>query len=452
MTHGATQTWWDRLVPSSIRFGSQGVSVIGIRIAGAALGLVAQVLASRLIGPQAFGQYALVLVWLLLLGHGATAGTNQLVCRFVAQYLHRDDPGHAAGLLRFSLLFAGGVAALLIAVAVLVVQIGPFGIDPQFALLATLAFAAVPLIALQDFLEAIARGLDKPNLGIAPAFLLRHLAIIVGVLCLMALGTGADAVAVVAMTIAGLAASVLIQWLLLARHIRKALGGAPPRYQTRYWIRTALPIALVEAAEVLFHNADILILWLFVSPDIVAFYFAATRLAQILGYVPYGISAVTAQKYAALVAANRRSELQGLVSAATSFSTLAALGAALVLSVGAVPLLSLFGDAYVAAAAIVPILCTGVVLTCLLGPGEDVLTMLGQERICSVVFVVAVLANLGLNFALIPAFGMTGAAVATVLALSLRGALLAYFAHARLGLALPLGSQFLAHQTREIVS
>lgn len=443
MTSGALQTVWDRLVPSGVRFGSQGVSVIAIRVLGAGLGLCAQVLASRLIGPEAFGHYALALVWLLLLGHGATAGTSQLVCRYLSHYLHRQEKQEAAGLVRFALALAGAVAGLLTLAAILLVRSGLLGLDTATITLATLAFAVIPLIALQDFFEAVARGLDKPNLGIAPAFLMRHLAIITGVGALMAMGVGADALFVLAMTVLGLVASVLVQFFLLERHLRGALGGARPVYQVRKWFGTALPVALVDLCEVLFQNADILILGLFVPAEWVAFYFAATRLSQFLGYVPYGISAATAQKYAGLAATGRRGELEGLVAGATLLSTGLTVLAALALWALAGPLLGLFGPDYAVAAPVVPVLCLGVILTCALGPGEDVLTMLGEERACSAVFVLAALVNVGLNFLLIPFWGIMGAALATALALGVRAAVLAVLARRRLGLWLPLGSHLI---------
>jgi O-antigen/teichoic acid export membrane protein len=66
-----------------------------------------------------------------------------------------------------------------------------------------------------------------------------------------------------------------------------------------------------------------------------------------------------------------------------------------------------------------------------------VLNMLGEERVCSIGFLLALIVNLALNFALIPLFGLAGAAIATLSALALRGALLAAIARHRLGLVLP---------------
>lgn len=411
-----------------------------MRVIGAGLALVAQILAARMIGPEDFGRYSLLLVWLLLMGHGATVGTNQLICRFLAQYLEAGERHAAAGLLRAVFSVVACLAGSLALGAIAVLWLNPFGFDTAMVALGMIAFMAAPLLTLQDYLEAIARGMDKPTLGIAPAYVMRHLGLIVGLVGLLAMGESADAFTVMTLTIAGLAASCLIQYVLIRSHLNEALQGAAPSFgERRKWLRAAMPIALVDAAEVLFLNADVLILGLFLPPELVAFYFAATRLAQVLGYVPYGVSAVTAQRFAALSATGDRVGLQAMVrQAAVISSTLTAIGA-LVLSILAAPLLSLFGDGFEAAALVVPLLCLGTVIRCLLGPGEDVLTMLGEERACSLSFMMALALNIALSFAFVPLIGLYGAAIATAVSITMRSALMAYFGYRRLGIILPVG-------------
>lgn len=417
---------------------SPSFHVMGIRIAGAAVALVAQVFASRVMGAEEFGRYALILVYLLLLGHFGTFGTAQLLCRLLADYLERGEQGKARGLLNFALASTIAVSSLVlvVAAALLLSPISP--LEPGYVLLACLALAGIPLLALQDFLEAIARGLDRPNLGIGPAYMLRHLVIIAGLGALAAIGLGADASTVVVLTVMGLALSVAIQFALLKNHLRAALGEAPPVYSVREWIKSAVPIASVDFAEVLFFNADILILGFFAPPDTVALYFAASRIAQILAYVPYGVTAVTAQKYARLAAGNKWAELQALIRRSAWLSTAAAITGAILLSSLAGVLLNLFGPDYAQAHYLVPLLCLGIVAACMLGPGEDVLTMLGKERLCSLAFLSALLVNLGVAFTLVPSLGPVGAALAGVAGLTVRGILLAWFAYSRLGLVLPV--------------
>jgi O-antigen/teichoic acid export membrane protein len=429
----------------------QGGSVIAFRLGAAGLGFVAQLLAARMLGAEQFGRYSLMFVWLLLLGYLATAGSGHLICRYVAQYTKAGDRKSAAGLLRAALAAVLGVALVVAAVAIATISFGPFGLDQNYILLGALALSAIPLVALQDYLESIARGLDRPTLGIGPAFLVRHLAIIAGLGALLALGREATALTVMGFTIAGLFASVLVQYLLLQRIVRQMLDGARPQYELYQWFKIALPMAGADVTEMLLLNADILILGLFVEPELVAYYFAATRLAQILAYVPYGATAATAQKYAALAAPADRPELQTLIGKTATLAAAATAFGTLLLGLFAGPLLSMFGAGFDQAAPVVALLALGIFLSCAFGPGEDVLNMLGEERLCSFGFAVALAVNIALNFALIPLFGMMGAAIATVSALTLRGALLAYFAKLRLGLVVPAVLSLMAtSQVREV--
>ncbi|WIJ23760.1 lipopolysaccharide biosynthesis protein [Devosia sp. RR2S18] len=416
---------------------------MGIRIFGAGLGLLAQVVASRFIGVEEYGHFAIVFVWLLLLGHLGTAGTSQLLYKLLAQYLETGQLVLAAGLLRFCMLMTLLASGLIAGLGIAAVLSGFLPLDPDFVPLAVVTLFAVPLLAFQDFLEAIARGLDRPTLGIGPAYLLRHLAIIAGLVGLLLVGQIATSLTVVALVIVGLVASMATQYALLRSHLRAAIGGTVPRYRSRDWLRTTMPLAAVDFAEVLYFNADVIILGLLVPPEQVAFYFAASRLTQILAYVPYGVSAATAQKYAALGAANRRNDLQTLISKSALLASVLAAIAALALSLLAGPLLELFGSGYEQARELVPVLCLGMVVACLLGPGEDVLNMLGEERLCAVAFVIALVANVAAAFVLIPVIGPVGAAIAVVLGFAVRGVMLSLFAYRRLGLVLPaLGTLF----------
>lgn len=417
-----------------------GLIIIILRVVGAGLALLAQIIASRIVGADEFGRYSLLLVWLLLLGHGSTFGTNPLLSRFIAGYLKTGDLPAIAGLLRFSLLIVGLASLAASILAIGLIHTDWLGLDHSMVVLGTLAFSAVPLLALQDFLESIARGLDKPTLGIAPAYLVRHLAIITGVGGLFLLGFDTDAVTIMGMTILGLVLSLAIQYSLIRRHLRPLIKGRKSVYRTGEWRRTVLPMAASDAAEVLFMNADIMILGMFVAPELVAYYFAATRFAQILAYVPYGMSAATAQRMAALAGAHERDLLQRLITQTTIVSGGLTTIGALLMVVLAGPLMSLFGASYSEAAHLIPVLCAGIALACLLGPGEDVLNMLGQERAASVSIIVALCLNIGLNFVLIPSFGPTGAAVASATALAARGILMAFFARRRLGLSLVIFS------------
>jgi O-antigen/teichoic acid export membrane protein len=421
------------------RDGLNGAGVLAVRLGGAALAYAAQVIAARYLGQDGFGIYALALVWLTLLGHLSTFGTNQAVTRHVAQALATGDLAEVRGFLVFGLAFvaAAGLAVGGLAAAVLV--LAPGLVETAYIWPLALAVLAAPLLALQDNLESFARAFDRPMAGIAPPYLVRHGAAIAIFAALGASGLAPTPALAVGAAIGALVTGLAIQAALLVRVVRGRVPPGPRQYRVRTWMRTALPVALVDGTEILLLNADVLLVGLFQPPYMVAAYFAASRLAQILDYVRYAASASTAQRFAALEALGRRSELQRLIAFATHATSGITLLAALALVAMAEPLLRLFGPDFTVAAPIVPVLAAGILAACLLGPGEDVLSMLGAERACAAVFAGALGLNLALGALLIPPYGLAGAAAATALTLVARSAALAWIAYRRLGLALPVG-------------
>jgi len=88
----------------------------------------------------------------------------------------------------------------------------------------------------------------------------------------------------------------------------------------------------------------------------------------------------------------------------------------LVLALGK-PLLWLFNPEFTAAYPVMFVLAIGLLVRASMGPAEFVLNMLGEQGLCAVVLVVSAVLDVALSFALVPAFGMLGAAAATSAAL-----------------------------------
>jgi O-antigen/teichoic acid export membrane protein len=137
-----------------------------------------------------------------------------------------------------------------------------------------IGFLAVPLLAIQDNLEAIARSLHRPLLGIGPAYVVRQ-GVSVFVFAGLALSPMVPSPGLALLgAIGGILASIAVQAVLLRAAFRQAVPPGPRRYAVRCWLRMGLPIALVDATELLLLNADVLVVGLFLSPQSVAIYFA----------------------------------------------------------------------------------------------------------------------------------------------------------------------------------
>ncbi|MEQ9146082.1 MAG: polysaccharide biosynthesis C-terminal domain-containing protein [Parvibaculaceae bacterium] len=407
--------------------------VLFIRCAGAALAYITQVLLARLLGQSDYGIFALVWVWILVLGHLTPLGIAQAVCRFVPHYHARDEQELLRGFLKFGAgfvaLFSFGVAIL----GALALWIAAPWMTNVYVLPFAIALLVFPLFALQDYVENIARAFNWTIIAIAPPFLIRHGLIAFGIVAAYATDTGMSASLAVAITLGAVLSSLIIQTAFVWARLRHHVTPGPAQKRIRDWFRTALPLVFVDGTLVLFSNADILILSLFVEPATIAIYFAASRILQLVAFVQYAATVATAQRFTALNALGDRKALTTLAQSTTRLTFIVSASAALGIYLIAPFLLSLFGDGFDAALPVLAILMAGLVIQALAGPGEDLLNMLGEERACAATFVVSLLVNVALNFALIPVLGIVGAALATAVSVGVRSLALTWLVHRRLG-------------------
>lgn len=412
-----------------------GLVVFAIRVAGAGLAYAMQVLLARWLGQAGYGIFASLWIWIAILGHGSLLGIGQAVYRFVPHHRALGEAALARGFL------AGGTVAVL-ASALAVAGAGALALaalhrelDPVFGGAAVVALAILPLFALHDYTEGVARAFHWSALAIAPPYLLRPALAIAVVLAFADAGLPADpAVAMVAL-LAAVATGLALQGGLILCRLPAALPPGPRAYRARAWGGVALPIALVDLTALLATYADVLILSLLLPPEAVAVYFAATRIVQFVNFVPYAASAVSAGRFAEAGARGDRAGLAELARRTARLTTLASLAVGAALVAVAPLMLAGFGPGFAASWPALAILVVGIVAASAFGPGEDVLTMLGGERLCALVALAALAAAVILALALVPAFGLVGAALATAAAGVLRAAALALAARRHLGVA-----------------
>jgi O-antigen/teichoic acid export membrane protein len=96
-------------------------------------------------------------------------------------------------------------------------------------------------------------------------------------------------------------------------------------------------------------------------------------------------------------------------------------------------LLGLFGENFVAGYHLMFILSVGLLARAAVGPVERLLNMLGEQRICAIVYGFVCVLNLALCITLAPRFGMEGAAISTSIALVVESVLLFWVTKTRLG-------------------
>ncbi len=424
-----------RLKAFRIGAGGSAVSVFAVRIAAAGFAYIAQVLMARLMGGAEYGIFAAVWVWTVILGHTATLGLSQGACRF----LPADEARGRFDELRGYLLggaaasMAGGLVVALAGLLILRLEgtllAGPYGAPIVIAAL------VLPLFAFQDYLEGVARSQNWAVLAIAPPYLLRQGLVMAAMIAAVLLGAPAKASVAIACTLFATAIAVCVQAGYLIHRLRALFATGARRYRWREWFRACLPIAGADLGASAFGFVDVVVLGFLMPPAAIGLYFAATRIQQFVAFVHYAASAATAQRFSAAKARGDVAGLAKLVHDQAIWTALATALVALAILIAAPLLLGLFGPEFRESLPVLAILVAGSVGASLFGPGEDLLTMLGGERLCAgITFGMLVVAIL-LCLALVPLLGLVGAALAMSAASILRAAAMAVSARALHGVA-----------------
>lgn len=393
-----------------------------IRFANLGISLGVGVLLARLMGAEGFGVYAFAMALVGMLGIPATLGLPTLIVRESAIYWHESQYALLRGLLRRAdqLILA---TSFLLAPALW--WLGIYSLGEEGGRVMLLGAALLPLTALIAARGSALRGLNRIVASQLPEQILRPGALLLGVTAVFLLAgelSPADAMGV-QLLVSSLALAVSVIWL------RRALPGvvwrAPPVYATGRWARSAVPFLFLGGVALINNQLDLIMLGLLRSAEEVGIYRACVAAAQLVIFVLQVFNFVISPALAQLYRTGDNRRLQSLVTATARAALLGSLPVALVLGVFGGPVLgAVFGAEFSAGAAALAILCVGQLINAAMGPVGNILNMTGFERHSARAVAIAAAVNAALNLALVPRWGMEGAAVATAVSMTVWNVLL----------------------------
>jgi O-antigen/teichoic acid export membrane protein len=366
-----------------------------------AIAFGAMVYVARTLGAGAYGVVALAGAVLLYFSYLGDLGIEAIGVAEVARDAARARVTVPA------LITARTVAGALLAVALAVVGLALLP-QPEGAVLALYGLT-LPVRGV----NARFALLGQSRAGAASLSRVAGEALSAGMILLLVHGTG-DLAHVPLTQIAGDALAALV--LLLA--LRPAITGAVVREAwtvARPVLRAAWPVVLNTMLALLVFNADLIILRFFRDASVVGWYAAAYTLIAFLANLGLTFG------YAVMPQVARSAADLARASALVRDSLVFALALTLPMAVGglfvAPDLVRLvFGDAYAASGLPMVILLWSVPVAWLRSVSQLSLVALGRQRAVLGVTAIGAVVTVVLDLALIPRFGMTGAAAVTVAA------------------------------------
>lgn len=394
-----------------------------LKVGATLLAFGASLLYARVLGPHDYGLYAYVVAWVAVLTIPAGLGLPAYLVREGAKAPHSLHFLCRWGDKR--VLISGMVIAVLMACGVFL---------PSAAGARWLFVIAAPLPLLNS-LGDVRRSLLQARGWIArsqwPVVILGPMTMLAALAILWTWQGALHPVEVMAaMTGAGIL-PLLVNELQRRQVTCKTEAGEVASVR----LGAALPFVWLGGLYLLNNRTDLILLGTLNGAHDAGVYSIAARAAELVTFLVAASNMVIAPRIASLHQKGQRTSLQRLVTAATRRTLALSAPMAIVLIAAARPIITyLYGPDYAEGAAALKILAGAQVLCVAIGPTGMLMNMTGQEKLAAVSAGLAAVVNITLNLALIPAYGIIGASIATALSLTAWNILLWYWIARRLAL------------------
>ena len=414
----------------------RSVASLGIKVATAGLTYLTYVVLSRTMTPDEYGHFAFGLALATVLAIAAGTGQPMAILRLWSQeaVAGRREEAIRAVQAGSSITIAASfcLSALLCIFTFVVWQVYPPSDTPNHFYGA--AFLILPM-AMAEYNSSVLRAQGSLWTALVPRDLLWRMALPALVLGLFAFGlvlSGPEALVLSAALLSLMLAGQF--WLSEKRHyvLMPALGQM--RSYWRKWgglSRWLMLGALIETAAL---NADVILVGLMLDLESSGVYFNAFRTAGLMTLFTFAIELVIAPMVAQHFHAGEMRKAQAI----TALASVAGFAFSLVIFALFVGwgdfVLSLFGDYYAEGTMVLVLLAFGLLFDAATGPSKIVMMMTGHERAYVVIFGTIMALGFVVQFLVIPAYGIVGAAAANMGARIIAQIAIALWCRFRIGL------------------
>lgn len=396
-----------------------------VTVAGTGLLYLTHLMLARLLGVDHYGVYAYVLTWCELLLITSRIGLDTTIVRYGAAYSGKEQWPLFWGLLSWSDRTALGASLLTSAGIAGAAWLLGERISAELRHTFFVAALVEPLWARALLRESALRALGHATLSRAMPFIARPLLVmaLVGGIYLFYPRPLDGTLAMIGYALA-MAGVLTFGVVALRRHTEPVHRRGPRQHEKRQWLAMALPALVISAMTVLLQYTDKIMLGILLSTREAGVYVIVTKTSYLVTIGLNAVNTILAPMISRLYSQEQQGELQRLLTLGARGSFALSLPPALILLVAGRLVLSMFGAEFTAGYAPLLVAVVGQLVNATAGSTGYLMLMTGHQTQMALVFGGCALLNIGLNFLLIPVWGMVGAALSTAGCLVLWNALI----------------------------
>lgn len=393
-----------------------------LRLTRAVFQALVIVLLVRMLSPAEFGTYVFLIALGQIISVPAQLGLPQLVVRDASPLAANGD--RAA--LKALAVWAGRMVVLASFIGILLGVGALFLMDSQNASVwqVTLAMCLVPMVGFINVrssqLRAMGVGVRSQlsELVIVPTLFLGAVLAIY----LTKSDVGASVTGVLMLRVAAVLAAVFfVQWLFhrtLSGMVHTSTADTFPEAENPRTgrLRSSLVLGVSAGVYMLNSQLDLLMLTHFKGVEQTAIYRVAVLMVFAIGVVVQSLNAAISPAISRALSLGAREDLLRIIAQQMPRLQLVVWPTAFLWVLFGKPVLVVaFGPEYLAAFAPMVILIVSACINLVFGPAGMLLNLSGNERFAFRAGLWALIVNVGLNMALIPAYGLVGAAMSTLI-------------------------------------
>ncbi len=394
----------DRGTPGRVARNAASLMIAEVLIQG--ISFVPAVYIARLLGAAHYGQYILALTFAGLFAAVAEFGLKEVLVRQVSR---RRDWAARYVLSGLFLRLALGTISLGLTIGAAICA----GYPRDTLVLICLAGAMVSLNALNDVFRALFHGFERMEYDGATRVLEKVLAVALGVLLLWA-GYGVFGV-IVALPLAALV-MFFVNWSITVRRFSPVSVGRGDPALCKSLLKASLPLALAAFLLTVRLRIDTLLLSFLTDVETVGLYGAAFSLIAALRMVPFFFNRAifpvisrTGERDARL--------LLGMVERSLKYLLLLAIPITVGINLMSDRIIHLiYGAEFAESGPVLAWLSWALLMAFVTTFCGNLVIAVDQQRVVTFATLAGAIAATAMNLTLIPTLGVTGAAVAAVLA------------------------------------
>ncbi len=400
-----------------------GVSSFGQGI-GRVLNYITQITLARMYGPSALGFYVLGITTVSLANILSQFGMDNGVVRYVARYRAENDTARVRGTILLALWIPFTLSLVL---ASLIFFAAGFLADtvfdePRLEPVFEIFAVALPFFTLMSMALWSMQGFQTVRHATYIRQVVQPFANLTLIVVFYLLGERIFGAAVA--YVASMAIGFAFGLYYLRRTFPKLFDrGTPPKYEPRALLRVSGPMVIAGFTNYVTSWITVTMLGVFATTHTVGLYNAAARTAALSTLVLYAFTGIFSPMISSLYSRGSLDHLSSLYKDVSRWTFTGSLAMFLITLLLAKDIMAVFGDEFVPGWPAMVLIATAYLFSSSVGHTGRVLAMTEHQKMIMLSTIGSNTAAVAANFALVPLYGLMGAATATAAAIVLYNAI-----------------------------